>query len=93
VLQAFQAGVLELHTHATPLAVERANGRDDGHRAPQARLGPRVTNLRHEVVTLDAWTASCWPASTGAHDRAALAEALFGARGERAWSCSGTAAP
>ncbi len=85
LLQAFLAGVLELHIHAPPLTLQP--GRLP--RAPefarlQARAGNRVTNLRHEVVPLDDISRHLLGLLDGSRDRETLVEAMrqwVGARG------------
>src|SRR5262249_39752325 len=78
LLQAFTADVVELHVHAPPAAAQA------GERPValafarlRARDHAKVTNLRHEVITLDDLTRHLLCHLDGSRDRAALLEVLL----------------
>jgi methyltransferase-like protein len=78
VLQAFTAGVAELHFHAPPLTVTPGEyPRSPGYARLQAKEGNRVTNLLHEVVPLDDVSRFLLGQIDGTRDRAALLERLL----------------
>jgi methyltransferase-like protein len=77
VLQAFTAGVMEMHIYTPQLAVRPGpRPRAPGWARLQANAGNRVTNLRHEVVPLDDISRFLLSQLDGERDRAALLEVL-----------------
>jgi SAM-dependent methyltransferase len=79
LLQAFLAGVVELHLHAPPLvSVPGRFPRAPAFARRQAKEGNRVTNLRHEVVPLDEINRHLLGLLDGSRDREALLEGMLG---------------
>jgi cyclopropane fatty-acyl-phospholipid synthase-like methyltransferase len=77
LLQAFTAGVVELHVHTPPLVAQPGPWPQAmGWSRLQAKAGSRVTSLRHEVVPLDDISQLLLSQLDGSRDRAALLEAL-----------------
>jgi methyltransferase-like protein len=69
--------LIELHVHPTPLKLQLS---DRPVASPLARLqaeaGNNVTNLRHEVITLEHFNRHVVRQLDGTHDRAALVDIL-----------------
>ena len=78
------ANLVELHLHSPRLVLEIS---PRPVASPLARLqaatGPRVTNLRHEIVNLDEFERPMMCMLDGTHDRAALVEGLAGLVAQR----------
>lgn len=80
LLEAYGAGLVELHTHAPPCA-ERAGGRPQASPVAlwQLRRGKRVTTLRHLTLSVDDEPARFLLALLdGTRDRSQLVEAMCG---------------
>jgi methyltransferase-like protein/2-polyprenyl-3-methyl-5-hydroxy-6-metoxy-1,4-benzoquinol methylase len=77
LLQAFTAGVVELHVHPPPLVTEPgARPRSGALARRQARDGDRVTNTRQELVHLDPLSRHLLRALDGTRELPALTEFL-----------------
>jgi methyltransferase-like protein len=77
LLQAFTAGVVELHVHTPRLAAEPGkHPRGSVLARWQARDGDRVTNVLHEMVQLDPLSCHLLRGLDGTRDRPALLDFL-----------------
>ncbi len=78
LLQAYTAGVVELHVHSPRLATEPGERPRSGVLARrQARDGDKVTNLRQELVQLDPLSLHLLRGLDGTRDRPALVDYLI----------------
>jgi methyltransferase-like protein/SAM-dependent methyltransferase len=78
LLQLYSANLVELHARALPFVqevVERPRASPLARR--QAVAGPRVTNLRHESVSLSAWQRQVLVLLDGCSNRPALLDQLL----------------
>jgi methyltransferase-like protein/SAM-dependent methyltransferase len=69
--------MVELHAHQPAFVLEASDRPEASPLARyQAPLGEKVTNMRHELVTLDTFGRFLLPLLNGARDHAAVVEAL-----------------
>jgi methyltransferase-like protein len=85
LLRCYLANLVELHVLAVPCAPRPAERPvANGLARYQAAFGPRVTNLRHEVIVLDDLQRQLLQLLDGSRDRADLAQLLTNLVVERA---------
>jgi hypothetical protein len=78
MLQSFAAGVVELHSMASPFVIEPGmQPQASAVAALQAGRSAQVTNLRHESITLDDETRRLLPMLTGDRNEQEIAKLVW----------------